>query len=395
MINIKRRQFIQHASSGLAMLGFGVLPVACGSSSDGEPEEESRILVPEGTVPRIIARSNHPVLSGNSRDWHLRPDGGGIMALNDGGWLYVSNSEIDNGGGSVGVLRFDSNANITDYYSILENTHRNCSGTMTPWGTWLSCEEIDQGSVWECDPLDIASPVQRLALGIFKHESACIDPITLQIYLTEDQPDSRFYRFTPDSINSGTDQIAAQGQLAVAGVANGVVDWLPISDPMAINTETRYQQPASTAFDGGEGITYHDGIFYFTTKGDNRIWAYTPQTEQLVKHVDADGFINSVDDIIPTINGDLLVAEDGRKTRIVNFPADSTTPLTMVRILNHEKSEITGLAFNPAQTRLYFNSQRGSTGDIDGGISFELLGDFNNLDLSTPLVEWTLDHESI
>jgi secreted PhoX family phosphatase len=395
MIDIKRRQFIQHVSSGLAMLGLGVLPASCGGGSNRKAEKESRILVPAGTTPRIIARSNHPVLPGNSRNWHLRPDGGGVMALNDGGWLYVSNSEIDNAGGSVGVLRFDSNANITDYYSILENTYRNCSGTMSPWDTWFSCEEIDRGSVWECDPLDIVPPVQRLALGVFKHESACIDPITFQIYLTEDQPDSRFYRFTPDSISSGTDQIAAQGQLAVASVVNGMVDWLPILDPLAINTETRYQQPASTAFDGAEGITYFDGVFYFTTKGDNRIWAYTPMTEQLVKHIDADGFIDSVDDITPTAGGDLLVAEDGAKTRIVNFPADSTTPLTMVQVLNHEKSEITGLAFNPTQTRLYFNSQRGSTGDSRDGISFELRGDFNNLDLKTPLVEWTLDHKSI
>ena len=394
MINIKRRQFVQHTSSGLAMLGLGILPVSCGSS-DEKIEDQTRILVPEGTTPRIIARSGFQVLTGNPRDWHRRPDGGGIMALNDGGWLYVVNSEIDNGGGSVGVLRFDINATITNYYSILENTNRNCSGAITPWNTWLSCEEVGQGTVWECDPLGITSPRQRLALGTFKHESACIDPTTMQIYMTEDQPNSRFYRFTPDSINSGNDQITAQGQLAVARVTIGVVDWLPISDPMAINDETRFQQPASQAFDGGEGITYYDGVFYFTTKGDNRIWSYTPQTGQLVKHIDADGFINSVDDIIPMTNGDLLVAEDGSKTRIVRFPADNTTPRTMVRIIDHEQSEITGLAFNPTQSRLYFNSQRGSTGKIDGGISFELMGDFNNLDLTKPLVEWTLDNESI
>ena len=391
MVNIKRRQLIQKATSSLALLGLGILPIGCGSS--GKSEKESRILVPEGTTPRIIARSDHPVLPGNSRHWHYRPDGAGILALNDGGWLYVSNSEIDNG--EVGVLRFDSNAAITDHYSILENTHRNCSGTMTPWDTWLSCEEIDGGSVWECDPLGIASPQQRLALGVFKHESASIDPNTMQVYMTEDKRDSRFYRFTPDSITSGTDQIAAQGQLAVARVTNGTVDWLPISDPMAINSETRYQQPASQAFDGGEGITYYAGVFYFTTKGDNRIWSYTPQTEQLIAHIDADGFIHTVDDIIPDDAGNLLVAEDGSKMRIVRFPADNTAPQTLVRILNHEQSEITGLAFNPMQSRLYFSSQRGSSGKTRDGISFELMGDFDNLDLTKPLVEWTLEHASI
>lgn len=65
------------------------------------------------------------------------------------------------------------------------------------------------------------------------------------------------------------------------------------------------------------------------------------------------------------------------------------------RLPDHTSSEVTRLAFDPSQTRLYFNSQRGHTGNSKDGISFELLGDFNNLDLTRPLVELTLDYESI
>ncbi len=153
MINIKRRQFVQHASSGLAMLGLGVLSTSCGSSSK-KAEKQTRIMVPEGTTPRIIARSGFQVLPGNPTNWISAPDGAGTLALDDGGWIYVCNSELDSGGG-VSAIRFDSKGKIVDTYPVLENSRRNCSGNMTPWDTWLSCEEVPDGVVWECDPMGV------------------------------------------------------------------------------------------------------------------------------------------------------------------------------------------------------------------------------------------------
>ena len=113
----------------------------------------------------------------------------------DGGWIYVCNSEIRFGNGGVGALRFNSSGDVVDSYSILEGTNFNCAGGKTPWQTWLSCEEVDRGQVYECDPFGKNPPALRLALGVFKHEAIAVDPVNQILYLTEDHPDGAFLSF--------------------------------------------------------------------------------------------------------------------------------------------------------------------------------------------------------
>ena len=108
-----------------------------------------------------------------------------------------------------------------------------------------------------------------------------IDPTTAQLYLTEDKPDGRWYRFTPDRI--GADGVAdlTSGTLEVARLQAGVVDWLALPDPSGATASTRRQVAASTAFNGGEGTVYDNGHIYFTTKGDNRVWAFQIASSRL------------------------------------------------------------------------------------------------------------------
>ena len=73
-------------------------------------------------------------------------------------------------------MRFDAAGRPRSAYRILDGTTQNCSGGGTPWGTWLSCEEVMGGLVWECDPSGERRALSRPAMGTFKHEAAAVDP---------------------------------------------------------------------------------------------------------------------------------------------------------------------------------------------------------------------------
>jgi secreted PhoX family phosphatase len=388
---IDRRKFLRTAAR-VTMAGFGLGLTRCAPVPD--PESETVLLVPRGFTPRIVARSGYQSSLNSSYVWHDSPDGGGCFESPDGGWVYVSNSEEESGGG-VGALRFDSNGTIQDSYSILNDTRKNCSGGETPWGTWLSCEEVPSGKVWECAPFADSAARVLPGLGSFSHESACVDPDTHQVYLTEDRDGGCLYRFSPENAVIGGETDLKRGTLEVASVDMGLVSWYPIPDPDASSRPVRDQVSAATKFNGGEGIDFRDGFIRFATKGDNRIWELNVATGEIRIMLKLKSFIRDVDDVTHTPAGGLLVAEDGSGMEVKYIAKSTSTVKTLIKLPEHSFSEITGLAFDPGGTRLYFSSQRGNTDSGSNGITFELSGDFHNPILDTPLVEWKLDHRDI
>jgi len=357
------------ATGGLALLGSLTLPrtasAAAGPYGPLALADANRMQLPDGFSARIIAVTDNSV--GEDYQWHRNPDGGATFAQPDGGWVYVSNDESDNGAGGASMVRFNATGDIIDAASILAGTSRNCAGGATPWGTWLSCEEFAEGRVWECDPLGQDEATVRPALGVFKHEAAAADATRKVIYLTEDESDGALYRFAPDTWRD-----LSGGTLQVLTESSDELGWANVPDPSASSTPTRKQVASTKLFDGGEGAWFDRELLYFTTKGDNRVWRLDPATMMLEviydKATSADPILSGVDNVTVSASGDIFVCEDGGNMEVVMLtPAGAVSPFMRLDV---DGSELTGVAFDPSGTRMYVSSQR------NPGVTYEITGPF-------------------
>lgn len=379
-----RRRFLRDSVAVAVGGGLGLLqwrralagPARIGESPYGAllPADANGVRLPEGFTATLLATSGQ-IVRGTSYVWHGQPDGAATFATEDGGWIYVSNAELNGNRGGVGALRFDSVGQPVDAYPILGNTKWNCAGGATPWGTWLSCEEYRSGLVWECNPFAAGQGIARPALGRFAHEAAVVDPSTGFVYLTEDDGDSRLYRFRPDApqvLDSGVLEAAAWG-------ADGIVRWIEVSP------KGPYRGRDTTAFARGEGAWFDGRTVFFCTTSDNRVWALNADTNRLEIIYDAadlgpDAPLREPDNVtVHAPSGDVYVAEDDDDLQLVLL-ADSAgerIAAPFLQLVGHDGSEIAGPAFAPAGDRLYFSSQRG----IDGrnGMTFEVVGPFRGL----------------
>ena len=68
----------------------------------------------------------------------------------------------------------------------------------------------------------------------------------------------------------------------------------------------------------------------------------------------------------------LYLTEDAGNLEIGVIRSDVTSQAVM-RLMDHDSSEVTGPALSPDGSRLYFSSQRCTTGKSEGGVTFEVL----------------------
>lgn len=385
--------------------------------------------LPAGFSYRIISQINERMDDGLSVP--DRADGMGCFALDKERVVLVRNHELSppkdtttlsNETRSLTAKAFDSTADgyplpggtshiiynlktgkVEKQFMSLLGTIRNCSGGVTPWGSWLTCEESvanasdtigkNHGYVFEVPALaeDLVEPIALKEMGRFNHEAACIDPKTGIVYLTEDRGDSLFYRFIPKQPG----KLGLGGKLQALAIANSkqfdtrnwetlsihlnsdlACTWIDLENVDSTKDDLRVRgfNNGAALFARGEGIHFDNGEMYFccTNGGEQllgQIMRYRPsefegtplESKQpatlslFLESADKASF-NFGDNITVAPNGHLLVCED-QYSAIVNNHIKGIQPNGEIYDFAkvHWQTEPAGVCFSPDGTTLFVN----------------------------------------
>ena len=290
---------------------------------------QAGLLLSDGLEARIVAYAGNPVVyqdgSTSTAPFHGKPDAGATFPdarpNNPGGFVYVSNSELDNAQGGVGAMTFDSNGNVLNYKMVLTDTNMNCGGGRTPWNTWISCEEvIDTGLIYQVDPTGATAPqVTTLGNAGGRWESFSYDirnPQRPYFFATEDHHKGTVRRFTPNTVDWDNDP---WNMLHGAGVTDylmifpnttnngGTFQWTNDLNAAKYNARSYYPQ--------SEGIDVYGGQMFLVCKNIRQLFTINMDDGTYSNRTTASGLFDGKPDTLQRILGDsrdlLYFTEEG------------------------------------------------------------------------------------
>lgn len=430
---INRRNF----SLGLAATAFAGLS-ACASNPNRaaalqtggygplQRDPDGLLDLPQGFSYRVVSQAGSRMADGFLVPDHF--DGMGAFAAPGGRVALVRNHELspkhrakgpapDSDGatpafdrnadgalpGGTSTILWNPRTGQTEREHLsLAGTIRNCAGGITPWGSWLSCEEDvnragrglgqDHGWVFEVPSAaqGLAEPVPLKAMGRFNHEAVAVDPRTGIIYLTEDRGDGLFYRFLP----AVRGQLHRGGRLQALSLGDAGFDtrnweganlppgqwrsarWIDLEGTDAADDDLRLRgaKVGAALIARGEGLWMGaDDVFGCATSGGaaklGQVFRYRPsrfegtgreQSEPgqfmiFVESTDPNLF-NFGDNLTVAPNGHLIVCED-QYTDVVDNHLRGVTPGGQLYNLARTpvQTDLAGACFAPDGKTLFVN----------------------------------------